>query len=209
MIPSKPAGPPDRKTAMIELLNPISRFNDALKRAEQTGLQLPNGATLATAGANGFPSSRVVLVKRADANGFVFYTNLDSRKSRELRDNPKASLCFWWPPLEQQVRVEGGVEPVAPADADAYWKTRPRGSQIAAWASRQSEPLRSRDELVGQFERIRRKYDGRPVPRPPFWSGFRLVPERIEFWSGHDDRLHERELFTKTGDGWQKTLLCP
>jgi pyridoxamine 5'-phosphate oxidase len=194
---------------MTDLTSLIERFKTALKRAEQAGLHLPNGGTLATVGPDGLPSTRVVLLKDADEQGFVFYTNLESRKSRELRANPKASVCFWWPPLEQQVRVEGEVEPVTDAEADAYWETRPRGSQIGAWASRQSETLASRDDLVGQFDHVQQEYSGRSLPRPPFWSGFRLVPGRIEFWTGHEDRLHERELFTRTGAGWEKTLLSP
>lgn len=194
---------------MTELTAIIDRFNSALQRAEDEGLLLPNGATLATVGSDGLPSSRVVLLKGADERGFVFYTNLESRKSRELRANPKASLCFWWPTLEQQIRVEGEVKPVEDAEADAYWETRPRGSQISAWASRQSEALSSHDDLVAEFERLQREYSGRRLPRPPFWSGFGLVPERIEFWTGREDRLHERELFTRTAGGWRKTLLSP
>jgi len=194
---------------MTDLTSLIERFKSALKRAEDAGLHLPNGGTLATVGPDGLPSSRVVLLKDVDEQGFAFFTNMESRKSRELRANPKASICFWWPSLEQQVRVEGEVEPVTDAEADAYWETRPRGSQIGAWASRQSEPLAARDDLVIEAERLQRDYSGRSVPRPPFWSGFRLVPERIEFWTGHEDRLHERELFTRTGRGWERTLLSP
>jgi pyridoxamine 5'-phosphate oxidase len=194
---------------MTELTALIDRFNSSLRRASEAGLHLPNGGTLATVGADGRPSSRVVLLKEADEGGLVFYTNLSSRKSRELQDNPLASLCFWWPDLEEQVRVEGRVERVEDAKADAYWNTRPRASQISAWASRQSEPLASRDELVAECERIRQRYEGKAVPRPPFWSGLRLVPDRIEFWTGREDRLHVRELFTRTGGGWRKTLLNP
>lgn len=194
---------------MTELSSIIDRFESIMQRAADGGQHLPNGGTLATVGPDGLPSSRVVLLKGADQQGFAFYTNIESRKSRDLRANPKASLCFWWPALEQQVRVEGNVEPVSDVEADAYWETRPRGSQIGAWASRQSEPIESHNELVDEFERLEREYDGRTVPRPPFWSGYRLVPERIEFWSGQEDRLHRRELYTRTGTGWQKTLLSP
>ena len=194
---------------LTELNVILDRFKSALQRAEDEGLHLPNGATLATVGTDGLPSARVVLLKGVDERGFVFYTNKESRKARELRANPKASLCFWWPSLEQQVRVEGKVTDVEDADADAYWETRPRGSQIGAWASRQSEPLPSHDALVGEFERLEREYGGRIVPRPPFWSGFCLEPERIEFWTGREDRLHHRELYTRTERGWQKTLLSP
>ena len=194
---------------MTDLTAIIDRFNSALRRAEDEGLHLPNGAALATVGPDGVPSSRVVLLKNADERGFVFYTNLESRKSHELRANPKASLCFWWPTLEQQVRVEGEVRPVEDADADAYWETRPRASQIGAWASRQSEPLSSHEDLVAEFERLEREYEGRTVPRPPFWSGFCLVPQRIEFWTGHEDRLHKRELYSRSDGGWQESLLSP
>lgn len=194
---------------MTELTALIERFNSTLQRAVDEGLYLPNGGTLATVGTDGRPSSRVVLLKDAGEEGFVFYTNLESRKSRELRHNPQASLCFWWPVLEEQVRIEGHVEPVDDAKADAYWKTRPRGSQIGAWASRQSEPLLSHGNLAVEFERLQLEYKGKSIPRPPFWSGFRLVPDRIEFWTGREDRLHLRELYTPTPTGWQKTLLSP
>jgi pyridoxamine 5'-phosphate oxidase len=194
---------------MTALKDLIERFKSGLEEAERSGLHLPNGGTLATVGPDGMPSSRVVLLKDADERGFVFYTNLQSRKSRELESNPRASLCFWWPPLEQQVRIEGEVDPVPDAEADGYWNTRPRGSQLGAWASHQSEPLASRDDLVAEFERVCALYDGKSVPRPPFWSGYCLVPNRIEFWKGHEDRLHERDLYTRTSKGWEKTLLNP
>jgi pyridoxamine 5'-phosphate oxidase len=194
---------------MTELTAIIDRFKSSLRRAEDEGLHLPNGAALATVGADGQPSSRVVLLKGVDERGFVFYTNLESRKSLEMKGNPKASMCFWWPTLEQQVRVEGEVKRVEDEEADAYWETRPRGSQIGAWASRQSEPLSSHEDLVAEFERLEREYQGTNVPRPPFWSGFCLVPERIEFWTGQADRLHRRELYTRTATGWQQMLLSP
>ena len=193
----------------MELRDLIERFNRAMGRAEEAGLHLPNGMTLATAGADGRPSSRVVLLKGADERGFSFYTNIDSRKARELRDDPRASICIWWPALEEQVRVDGSVEPVGDEEADAYWATRPRGSQLGAWASRQSEPLSSHEDLRARFEELQNDFDGRTIPRPEFWSGYRLVPDRIEFWKGRDDRLNERELFTRTANGWETTLLNP
>ena len=193
----------------MELRDLIERFNRAMGRAEEAGLHLPNGMTLATAGADGRPSSRVVLLKGADERGFSFYTNIDSRKARELRDDPRASICIWWPALEEQVRVDGSVEPVGDEEADAYWATRPRGSQLGAWASRQSEPLSSHEDLRARFEELQNDFDGRTIPRPEFWSGYRLVPDRIEFWKGRDDRLNERELFTRTANGWEMSLLNP
>jgi pyridoxamine 5'-phosphate oxidase len=194
---------------MTDPSGPIDRFNATLQRAVDEDLCLPNGATLSTVGPDSMPSSRVVLLKGADERGFAFYTNLESRKARELRANPKASLCFWWPTLEQQVRIEGTVTRIADGEADDYWETRPRGSQIGAWASHQSEPLSSREELTAEFERLEEEFAGKPVPRPPFWSGFRLVPIRIEFWTGREDRLHQRELYTRSAGGWEKTLLSP
>ncbi len=193
----------------MELRELIERFNRAMGRAEEAGLHLPNGMTLATVGADGRPSSRVVLLKGADESGFTFYTNIGSRKARELRHDPRASICIWWPALEEQVRVDGSVELVGDEEADAYWATRPRRSQLGAWASRQSEPLSSHEDLRARFEELQEEFDGRSIPRPEFWSGYRLVPDRIEFWKGRDDRLNERELFTRTADGWEMTLLNP
>jgi pyridoxamine 5'-phosphate oxidase len=194
---------------MTDLADPIERFKAALRRATDAGLRLPNGAALATVDSEGRPSVRVVLLKDVDQRGFVFYTNLDSRKSRELQSNPKASLCFWWPALEEQVRVEGAVELVDNAEADTYWQSRPRGSQLGAWASAQSEPLSSHQAIVDEYARLEKKYQGGSIPRPPFWSGFRVTPNRIEFWRGRDDRLHERELFTRAAGGWKISLLYP
>jgi pyridoxamine 5'-phosphate oxidase len=194
---------------MTTLKQLIDRFQTAMRAASDAGLHLPNGCGLSTVGPDGRPSLRIVLLKEADERGFVFYTNTASRKSRDLELDPHASLCFWWPELEEQVRVEGVVESAGDEDADAYWETRPRGSQLGAWASRQSEPLASHGALEDAFKKLESEYERKPVPRPPFWSGFRLVPDSIEFWKGREDRLHERELFTRTVDGWQKTLLNP
>lgn len=164
---------------------------------------------LATVSADGKPSARVVLLKSFDARGFVFYTNLQSRKGVELRFNPNAALCFYWPPLARQVRIEGIVENVSDEDADAYFASRPRGAQIGAWASRQSTELVSRQELESRVKEFEQEFAGREVPRPPFWSGFRLVPERIEFWQSREDRLHDRLVFVRQGDTWTKGLLYP
>jgi pyridoxamine 5'-phosphate oxidase len=169
----------------------------------------PSAVVLATADAEGRPSARVVLLKGFDEHGFVFYTNLQSRKGNELQANPHAALCFYWSPLYQQVRVEGRIEIVSDAEADAYFATRPRGSQIGAWASKQSASLKSRDQLEADFQAVEKKFAGREVPRPPFWSGFRLIPERIEFWESRENRLHDRTVYTRENDEWILEKLYP
>ena len=189
--------------------DPIARFKALLVQAEQLGIQPYNAAALATAGADRQPTVRMVLLKDVDDSGFVFYTNLASRKARQLADNPYASLCFWWAQLKRQVRVEGATDKVSDRAADQYFSTRPHGSQIGAWVSRQSSELASRDDLVNAAQRLAAKYDNQPVPRPPFWSGYRLVPQRIEFWKEQPDRLHDRELYTRQATGWKVTLLAP
>jgi pyridoxamine 5'-phosphate oxidase len=196
---------------MARLTSLIEKFNDAINRAQAAGqdYDLTNGFALATVGKDNRPSIRIVLLKALDERGFVFYTNLESRKSRELRVNPAASACFWWPQLKEQVRVEGIVELVDDDEADAYFATRPRGSQLGAWASQQSEVLDSREALIGRFFKYMTEFKDRDVPRPDFWSGYRLVPESIEFWYDRDDRLHERQLYTREGDDWVLTILQP
>ena len=194
---------------MNDFPNPIERFRALYQRAVEAGIELASATALASVGGDGRPSVRVVLLKGVDERGFVFYTNLESRKARELAANPNAALCCWWTPLLSQVRIEGVVERVTSAEADAYFATRPRGSQLGAWASKQSEVLASRDELVAASRDYETEFEGRDVPRPEFWSGFRLLPESIEFWTGRPDRLHERELYMKTGDVWTVKLLYP
>jgi pyridoxamine 5'-phosphate oxidase len=189
--------------------DPIARFKDLLNEAEQAGIHLPNAAALATGGGERQPTVRMVLLKDVDRRGFVFYTNTDSGKAHQLSDNPRASLCVWWAPLKRQVRVEGRVEFVSDSEADEYFANRPRGSQISAWASQQSETLSSRDQLIAAVQAFDDKFRGGPVPRPPHWSGYRLVPERIEFWKEQPNRLHERELYCRDGIGWKVTLLAP
>ncbi|MFL6856289.1 MAG: pyridoxamine 5'-phosphate oxidase [Allosphingosinicella sp.] len=172
----------------------------------------PNDATamaLATADAAGRPSVRMVLLKGHDARGFVFYTNLDSRKGAELAANPRAALLFHWKSLRRQVRIEGPVGPVADDEADAYFATRSRDSRLGAWASDQSRPLDSRATFEARYEEVRARFEGGEVPRPPRWSGWRVAPERIEFWSDRPHRLHERRLFTRGDDGWSEGLLYP
>ncbi len=182
----------------MDEMNPIERFTAALQRAEEAGVPLANATALATADANGRPSVRMVLLKGADERGFVFYTNLGSRKARELRDRPFASLCFHWTTLEEQIRVEGRVEQVSDEEADAYFASRPRGSQIGAWASRQSETLDDAAALREKVRALEAQYEGKDVPRPPFWSGFLLRPETVEFWYGKPDRLHGFSRCVKT-----------
>ncbi len=164
---------------------------------------------LATAGHDGKTSVRFVLLKGIDERGFLFFTDARSRKGRELRGNPRASLAFYWQRRGRQVRVEGRVEEVTPAEADAYWPTRPRQSQLAASASLQSARLRSRTELLARCARLARKFRGREVPRPPWWTGFRIHPEAIEFWTHREHRLHEREIYYRSGRGWRRDLLQP
>jgi pyridoxamine 5'-phosphate oxidase len=189
--------------------NPIKRFHTAFSRAQDSGVELPDAAALATVDEDGRPTARMVLLKQADEEGFVFYTNLDSRKGREIANNPNVTLCFWWPALQEQIRIQGTVVPVSDDEADAYFATRDRNSQIGAWASRQSSELGSLEELRGAFESVAEQYENHDVPRPPNWSGFRVRPERIEFWLGKPHRLHERYLYTRQGDDWVITMLYP
>jgi pyridoxamine 5'-phosphate oxidase len=190
--------------------DPIDRFRELLERARAAHIPEPTAMALATATAEGVPSVRMVLLKDADPRGFVFYTNLGSRKACELAENPRAALCFHWQPLEVQVRVEGRVERVSTEEADAYFASRPRGSQIGAWASKQSTPLASREELVERIRSVSERYEGADVPRPDFWSGFRVVPERIEFWFGQPSRLHDREVYVRgAAEAWRVERLYP
>jgi len=194
---------------MPELPDPIRRFAEIFAQVQKTVLPEPTAMVLATVGAEGRPSARVVLLKGFDENGFVFYTNLESRKGRELAANPLAALCFHWPPLEQQVRIEGRIEKVSDAEAEAYFASRPRGAQIGAWASRQSRVLATREELEARVKAVEEKFAGAKVPRPPFWSGFRVIPERIEFWQSRASRLHDRTVYVRQNGAWVIEKLYP
>ncbi len=187
----------------------LRKLHVLLARAKRCGLHEPTAMTLATADAHGRPSVRTVLLKGVDAQGLVFYTNTRSRKGRQLAARPHAALCFWWDALKEQVTVEGRVQPVSDREADAYWATRDRASQLGAWASLQSEPLPSRAALLARVACCAATYAGRPVPRPPHWSGYRVMPERIEYWTARPFRLNERVCYERHGLRWTKTLLYP
>jgi pyridoxamine 5'-phosphate oxidase len=192
--------------------DPLQRFAELFALAKATpGHSEPTGMTLSTVGADGRPSARIVLLKGVDGGGLVFYTNTRSRKGRELADNPHAALTFWWPHLGVQVRFEGACAPVSDAEADAYFASRPRGSQLGAWASEQSETLGSRAELEARMAELTRRFVGGAVPRPPHWTGYRLTPTVVEFWRGRDDRLHEREQYARAAAAapWTMRLLNP
>lgn len=200
----------DRGRASLETVpfaRPFAIFDDwfAAARAAEP---LAEAASLATVGEGGVPALRMVLVKAADARGFAFYTNLESRKGRELAANPRAALCFHWKSLNRQVRIEGVVEPVPPGEADDYFATRPRDSQLGAWASQQSAELDSRELLERRVATANERFPG-PVPRPPFWSGFRLRPRLIEFWEERAFRLHERIAYSLEGEAWGCRRLFP
>lgn len=189
--------------------DPFSLFDSWLAEARGAEFNDPEAMALATADADGRPSVRMVLLKGHGPDGFTFYTNADSAKGQQLAANPRAGLLFHWKPLRRQVRVEGPVEAVGEAEADAYFASRARDSQLGAWASDQSRPLDQRATFEARFEATKERFDGADVPRPPHWRGYRVVPERIEFWSDRPYRLHERRLFTRDGNRWSEGLLYP
>jgi len=192
--------------------DPIERFRSVYALAEKIDRSIvpePNAMSLGTVDKDGQPSVRIVLLKGFDERGFVFYTNYEGRKGRELLGQPRAALCFYWAPLDIQVRIEGTVTKVADKEADAYFASRERRSQIGAWASRQSRPVESPTALDERVAKYEKEFAGRDVRRPDFWSGFRVSPDRIEFWKGKPSRLHERHLYTRVGDGWRIDTLYP
>ena len=203
---------PPAASKLVPHAEPFARFHewlDTAQRVDRERLPEPTAFALATVGADGQPSVRMLLLKGADEQGFVFYTNYESRKGRELLAHPKAALCFHWQPLERQVRVEGSVSRVSDVEADEYFASRARGSQVGAWASRQSRPMELLGDLDARVAQYEREFAGRAVPRPPHWSGFRLVPTRMEFWTGMPSRLHQRHAYSREGDGWRVETLYP
>jgi pyridoxamine 5'-phosphate oxidase len=189
--------------------DPIALFAEWYAEAMNCGQKNPTATTLATTDENGRPSARMALLKAFDERGFVFYTNLESVKGRHMSANPYAALCFYWPPLDRQVRIEGRVATVGDDEADAYFASRPREMQIGAWASQQSRPLESRFALEKQVARFALKYAVGEVPRPPYWSGYRLDPDQIEFWLQGRFRLHDRLVFSRRPDGWSRQRVYP
>ncbi len=195
----------------VPMDDPLTWFETWLASAKASSEREPTAMSLATVDDRGQPMVRIVLLKGVDRKGFVFYTNLGSRKGRQLRGQPRAGLCWLWKEEGRQVRVEGPVKPLADEEADAYFSTRPRGSQIGAWASRQSKALESREALEARVQEVKARFEGRAVERPPHWSGYRVVPTRVEFWEIGDHRLHDRWEFERQGPGWnwQRRRLFP
>ncbi len=193
----------------MEAADPHALFEAWFAEAKASEINDPEAMALATADAQGRPSVRMVLLKGHDARGFAFYSNSESRKGRELAANSRAALAFHWKSLRRQVRIEGRVEPTGDAEADAYFATRSRDSRLGAWASDQSRPLESRAAFEARHAQLVADHEGREVGRPPYWWGYRLIPDRIEFWTDRPHRLHERRLFVRGDDGWTESLLYP
>jgi len=189
--------------------NPLDQFMEWFEQALSAELLDANAMTLATASDNAVPSARMVLLKGVDEEGFRFYTNYESRKGQELLENPRASLCFFWSPLERQVRIEGTVEKLSAEESESYFHQRPRKSQLGAWASKQSRKVESRDELVKRFKEIEEQFADQKVPLPEFWGGFLLRPTRIEFWQGRKSRMHDRICYEQEADSWTTYRLAP
>ncbi|NUO95550.1 MAG: pyridoxamine 5'-phosphate oxidase [Gemmatimonadaceae bacterium] len=197
---------------LAPIAEPFLRFQDLLDQAKAVGapaLPEPTAFALGTVSEDGQPSVRIVLLKAVDERGFVFYTNHESRKGTELLAHPKAAMCFHWQPLERQVRVEGTTRAVSSEEADAYFASRARGSQLGAWASLQSRPIATPGDLEARVAEMEARFAGASVPRPPHWSGFRLVPQRIEFWHNMPSRLHRRDVYLREPEGWRQETLYP
>jgi pyridoxamine 5'-phosphate oxidase len=190
-------------------VDPFGRFAQWFAEAETSEPNDPNAMILATATADGRPSARTVLLKAWDTDGFVFYTNLESRKSGELKQNPRAALLFYWKILHRQVRIEGSISLVDNTQADAYFASRPRGSRIGAWTSAQSRPLADRETFERELAEVEARFPGEEIPRPAFWSGWRLVPDYFEFWQDQRFRLHDREIYERAGESWREGRLYP
>ncbi len=202
--------PFDLDKCFKDLENPIELFKEWFNEAKKTEINDPNVFTLATANTNGVPSARMILLKDYSQNGFIFYTNFNSKKSSDLKENPNASLCFHWKSLLRQIRISGKVSKVSNKESDAYYKTRPYDSKIGAWASNQSSVLKNREELIKLIDDFKKKYPNEnEVPRPDYWSGWNLDPTSIEFWLDGKNRIHQRLKYIKNHSGWEKILLNP
>jgi pyridoxamine 5'-phosphate oxidase len=201
-----------RQQALLETEaypDPMLQFRQWFDQALAADLIEPNAMTLATVDATGQPSARMVLLKGLESGGFDFFTNYNGRKGQELATNAKAALVFWWGELERQVRIEGQVSPITAAESDLYFHSRPIGSQLGAWASPQSQVIADRQVLETRLAEVKAQYEGKEIPRPPHWGGYRLTPHAIEFWQGRSNRLHDRLLYTRTGNTWQQVRLAP
>jgi pyridoxamine 5'-phosphate oxidase len=187
----------------------MKRFEELFEKAGRLDMKEPAAAALATCDSRGFPTVRIVLLRGFDERGFVFFTNADSLKGQQMADNPRAALCFYWDALVRQVRVEGSVQRVSAAESDRYWATRSRASQISAWASDQSRTLEDRELLLQRVKEVEERFAGTEVARPDHWLGYRVVPERIEFWESRPARLHERTVYEKGEEGWWRYLVYP
>ncbi len=201
-----PGPSPARRTGRID---PFRQFGEWYEEARRPPLAFPNAMSLSTVRADGRPASRVVLLSSWDRRGFVFHTNRKSAKGLEIAACPSVALLFWWEPQNRQVRIEGVAEPTADPDSDAYFAARPRGSQLGAWASSQSRPVRSREDLEARFREAEARFGGVPVPRPPHWGGYRVVPVAFEFWAGREHRLHDRVRYDRAEGRWRAVRLFP
>jgi pyridoxamine 5'-phosphate oxidase len=196
-------------TESVADADPVEQFRKWFEEALAADLHEPNAMTLATATSGGRPSARIVLLKGFDERGFVFYTNYEGRKARELEDNPYCALVFYWGELERQVRVEGRASRIPKEESDAYFDSRPRGSRLGAWVSEQSRTIESREALEDRLRELEERYGGAEIPRPPFWGGYRVEPDSVEFWQGRENRLHDRLIYRRSERGWKIERLQP